>query len=703
LTELKTTDETKSKAAVQQFVDSFSDTPAGSILGSTTSNGVIRKGVDKERVLAIDNGALRIKQLIRPGWGRSGISYGPYTRQNGLAFGTFILNGHNSSQRGYRMEPMRSRIRRWALGTETEKPLERMRRLLKGRQKRHLPRTFLHWLIAGSRLSQHPALDENLAVGWFDSDRPFDPLQRGNSIVVHSLGAECGELWSRAGDSVLKSVRGVQNIPMYYLVVLRERGAAYYAASLLKAPGFNKFPTLRLLGIDPFDTQKEVHAGVHQSVLGQIGWRAETRVYRNQVTLVPEYSQWYGSAHGADQLTGEGSLHISPAETGGQWNVREGDFRRTAEGLITQSLGSEAVLPLPSPAGLVHVLVETNAEKVDNVALLWRVQDDKNFWGFHVSSKGCWLNCTFNGISTDFPLVTDNTLLPNGINSVQVSDDGESIRLYLNGEMLYGGALVDTRLNHALATGVRVSAKGVRLRDFEAHPREIPVPANLSFQPFGFQDGTRTVFEDDFSGPAGTELAGRSTVSGGGVWKKEIGIGAVKLTGTTAAKVQGSIAQPSPGRLAYTLPWKNSAFADVAVRLTAPGTRRGSREKGRGGLIFWQDERNYLTLSFFVDDWYGTSVAGFFYVDGLEDLYDAVWTNLGKRIYWGVPYDYRVVFDGEKFMCYINEEPVFYRALSDIYPSWRKLEINQIGLVTSWEFGNDTGTIFQDFVAKDRA
>ena len=54
-------------------------------------------------------------------------------------------------------------------------------------------------------------------------------------------------------------------------------------------------------------------------------------------------------------------------------------------------------------------------------------------------------------------------------------------------------------------------------------------------------------------------------------------------------------------------------------------------------------------------------------------------------------------------MCYINGEPVFYRALSDIYPSWKKLEIKQIGLVTSWEFGNDTGTIFQNFVAKDRA
>jgi hypothetical protein len=104
-----------------------------------------------------------------------------------------------------------------------------------------------------------------------------------------------------------------------------------------------------------------------------------------------------------------------------------------------------------------------------------------------------------------------------------------------------------------------------------------------------------------------------------------------------------------------------------------------------------------------MDDWYGTSIAAFFYVDGFEELYDAVWTNVGKRIHWGVPYDFRVVFDGQRFLAFVNGEPVLYRALSDIYPDWHRLQINQVGLVANWEWGNDTGSVFQNFVARDCA
>ena len=103
-----------------------------------------------------------------------------------------------------------------------------------------------------------------------------------------------------------------------------------------------------------------------------------------------------------------------------------------------------------------------------------------------------------------------------------------------------------------------------------------------------------------------------------------------------------------------------------------------------------------------MNDAYGTSISAFFQVDGFEELYDAVWTNVGRRIRWGVPYDFRVAFDGSRFLAFVDGEPVLYRALSDIYPDWAGMEIHRVGMVVNWEWGNDTGTTFRDFVARGR-
>ena len=103
-----------------------------------------------------------------------------------------------------------------------------------------------------------------------------------------------------------------------------------------------------------------------------------------------------------------------------------------------------------------------------------------------------------------------------------------------------------------------------------------------------------------------------------------------------------------------------------------------------------------------MDDSYGFSISTFFHVDGYEELYDAVWTNVGRRIYWAVPFTFRVVFDGKRFLAFVNGEPVLYRALSDIYFDWDQLKINRTGIVSNWEWGNDTGSVFRNFAAKDQ-
>ena len=72
--------------------------------------------MDREGVIGIDNGALRIKPLIHPGWGRAGIAYGPFERRNGRTLAVFMVNCHNTSQAENLKESFRDRFDRWLRG-----------------------------------------------------------------------------------------------------------------------------------------------------------------------------------------------------------------------------------------------------------------------------------------------------------------------------------------------------------------------------------------------------------------------------------------------------------------------------------------------------------------------------------------------------------------------------------------------------------
>jgi hypothetical protein len=147
--------------------------------------------------------------------------------------------------------------------------------------------------------------------------------------------------------------------------------------------------------------------------------------------------------------------------------------------------------------------------------------------------------------------------------------------------------------------------------------------------------------------------------------------------------------------------WDCPGFADLEVTITPPGTARGQRENGRSGFIIWQDSDNYITVNNWLNDGYGgASISCFFHLGGFEDLYDAIWTNVGARVSWGVPHKLRMTFDGMRFTTFVNDEPVVYRGLSDVYPNSKPLEIRGVGLVSNWEWGNDTGSEFRQFLAR---
>ena len=178
------------------------DVELGDLAGTSTPSGHPRLLTDPERRIGADNGMLRIRPLENPGWGRCGLSYGPFERRAGRVLMVHALNGHNASQTYYYPETRRQALRRH---------LGEARRLWRRRRPHHY---------------------ENFAVGWFDSPNPVGPETSGNGFVMHAADGDNGELWTRFGSGPMRAALGIQNIEIVYAVVLRERGATYYAASI---------------------------------------------------------------------------------------------------------------------------------------------------------------------------------------------------------------------------------------------------------------------------------------------------------------------------------------------------------------------------------------------------------------------------------------------------------------------------------------
>ncbi|WP_413160609.1 nucleotide-binding protein [Capilliphycus salinus ALCB114379] len=695
--------EDPSIAIEKSITDSYADRRLpGQTVGTVSPSGVQRHGSDVERAITIDNEALRLPFLLKPGWGRQGIAYGPYRRRNGLTLAVFMLNGQGTSPGGDIQQSLLGRSLRWVAGSGSRPPLQQLFGLAASPHKQRMWRRWQSWANHTPKHFQPPPRDENIAVGWFPRAVPVDPMGEGNPFIVHGRGLENGELWTRVGKSLQSAFKGLQNLPVYYVVILREKGAAYYACSVPNAFGLTAYPDLRPLAIDPFNSDETVYAAIYQNVLGQVGFSIDTRVYGTQIVEIPRLARWYGTAQGADRLVGQGSLNGAPAEVGGKWRVFQGDFLLSPQGAIAIKSDSFAVLNPRQTSGLIHALIETS-NIITPVALLWRVQDDENFWCLWLSETQCQLQIKQQGKGNSIAVSNALSLRPNTVNSVQILDDGNSFNLYLNGKLLFDTSFGDLRFKEANGVGFAAEKSNERLyfRDFEVHPRSVDMPNEIDLtSPWG-ETGKRVIVAEDFAGKS-QDLTGKPTTQGDKVWQKELGKGRIKITGKGRAKVQASWENPNPGRTAYTLDWDDALFADVEVDLTPPKLYKNHQTEGRGGLMFWQDKSNYMIVANCLSAKAGASISSFFCIDGFEDVYDAVWTPVGDRIRWGVTHNLRVIFDGMNYRAFIDDEPVLYRALTDIYPNLKQpLLIRRIGLVVNSEWGgDDMGTIFKNFMAR---
>lgn len=580
------------RALLSQVSDDFSQqVRPGEVVGSPSDCGAVRLGVDVEARLSVDAGGLRLSALGVPGWGRQAIAYGPLENRGGLALGVLLLSGHANAQA--------------------------------------------------------EGLKESLAVGFFDQPVPDLPLEAGPALVLQGHPRANGRLCAAKRQGVSPLLQGVPALPIYFLVLLRERGVLFYAGALEATGSLPALPSLRPLGLEPYGpVARWLYAGVHQAVGGERSHRADTRVYGVRVVHLPQWQGW-GPALAADPQPQLGRR----AALGGVWR-----------------LGKPGMLLEPAePGGLLHLRLTPPA------ALLWRYHDPENYLALELGGGLARLCLWYRGRSLELavePYPGD----PGAPRWVQVLDDGKALGITLDGRALF--FLEEPRL--ADGRGVGLVGLGA---DLEVHPRRVDLPSSLAIGHPRLPKGQRTVLVPYLGDPSEELLL---------FWEPTLGPGNL-APAEGGIRVEGA----QGARSLYTVPWADLGMADLEVEVLPA---QGGEARCRAGVCFWQDEKHHLVVAL---DLEGEEfrVVAYLRFAGYEDPRRAVWAWIPRPRGSGVGLRLRAVCDGHRFLAYLDGEPVLYRALADIYPGALALELRRVGLGLSGH-GEDDGSVFRAWVAR---
>ncbi|MGE0600060.1 MAG: hypothetical protein AB7J35_09660 [Dehalococcoidia bacterium] len=664
---------------------------AGKVIGSPYRSGSGRRlGVDAEKLMSTDGESLRIGNPLHPGWGRHAYSLGPIRPTAGSWISTTILNGHNSSQGGLLGETLRQRFKRWMKGAEAEPWMSRMLKWTWRGDKREALWLFRKWwqMSRDAARDDFVQMDENLAFGWMPEATGGTPNE-GACFVMRAAEANNGELCIADRNGYRPTVRRVTNVPITYFTAIRGDEVAFFAGTTMRGvPTLPALPMVRQLSVVPLaNLRREAFACIQQGALGQVGFVSASQVYGVLSGESERFSSPGGTALFADALRGEGTA----ADFGRPWQI-EGQLSRTDEGLASDSSGA-AVLELAKAAGFLRVVVDRHGD--GEAELRWRCSESGDGCAVRIGSK-----ISFSEWRSGEWFEAASAELPEGsLHDLQILDDGRRIRALVDGQDALG-EFESTFCSSETGIRLVVYGSGIALRDLEIQPREIRLPDEAMVRaPVAAEARTLRIL-DSFTG-ARVPLDGRACETASvGVWELTTGHGQINVEDPKGACVDGTPGRPISDRTSYTLPWPHSGSTALEILVTPPGERRGEGANGRAGVVFWQDDDNYFIVSTWLDDGYdGASISAFFRIGGTEEIYNAVWTNVGSRVSWGNDYRLRVTFDGNHFVASVDEEPVLVRALTDVKPKWPNLTVNRVGICANWEWGLDAGSVFREFRA----
>ena len=611
------------------------DRAAGAVNGTAAEPGPggNRYVVDTGNKLSIDNSRVYMATPASAAWQLEGLLYGPAPRRAGMAF-------------------------------------------------------VMHWI--DSDVQAGTVSTDHISVGVWAEASPSDPTTGGYAIGIETNSTAGGRVRVNlnAGTTV-RIFPSLKQVDIVTMVVLRSTGAMIYIGSQFGARnvGAVAYPALRPIAFVPTGSDSPLYFGA---------WVKATaaRIYSAAAELQPDFASWYGTAQSADDLTGgSGSISGRTADIGGSWTLASGTITLDANGA---KAGGAAVATLPSAAvcGLVKATIKTGASP-GIIYILFRAQDANNCLLVRLTSTVVALYRKESGTLTEYASTGAYHLAANSTHTVQIIDDGKTVRCFFdNNEFPGAGGIATTLFATETRVGVQMgtTASDTWLQDIEAHPLAVTIPADMRLTAPYETTGQTAVVTENFAGAA-ADLDGKTTTTGSLAWRKETGSGDIDLDGSGAALVDAANLDDA----FYTIPWTDTNFADLEVAHTPPGSGYGSGDNGFAGLLFWQDANNWLALRTYIDD---AQVGAAEYelvvtIAGSGSVSRRV--NFGTEIQHGVAHTMRMVFDGDRFLAYFNGEPVISYSLLDLNASYSALTINRVGLYAA---STNTGSLLDDFVAK---
>lgn len=544
--------------------------------------------------------------------------------------------------------------------------------------------------------------ENSLVFGGFDSPNPTTPMVGSNAILLRNFGRQSGTFDFGSKTGAMES--GLPQFQTQFdgYVILRERGAVYVVDGL--AGGYYAAPPqASVIGLDQSLTSPELYPGVHSA--NQVD---PHRIHHFQVRDIPEWQNWYATAHAADRLI---SSTPGTAEKGGTWTTT-GSFAPTPNGVTADASGAMAILDPGAPSQVLGLTVTTGNDPQD-VGIIFRARKDgsgayTDYYELFISSTGLKLTRVSGATSTS--IIDDNNperLLPkNATVHLQLIDSGPKdtrfsaggrIRVLMNEKevlsveapIAYFSNADNNNSANFTGVGFRIApgtANSTAVSYFEAHPRTITLPSALLLpeEEAPLEDtGSVVVASDDFSGGY-ANLAGRKTPVGGLTWERKAsrneneylvvdGAGHV----TVFPRAQDS---SRTNLLLYGLPWpsqyRNFASLEATIIPAGQGVLRkedavlgvGQRicsgfdedspsknSRLRAGLFLWQDRENYILLRGFMDNSQSDASEVEWQVARRPDYAPVTRrTNLGVRWCHGLPTTLRLSFDGERITLWVK-------------------------------------------------
>lgn len=681
--------------------DFHGSVPPGKLIGTLSTSGHPRLGADPEKVLSMDRSGLRIGGLSRPGWGRSCVAYGPVALRPGLVLSVHVLNGHQASQ-GYRLRRLAPRLVQWVQGSRTVRPSPaRLVRLLRANRRLSAARRLRGWArntgtsdsplarrVAPlarrrTRLEAEAALADNLVVGLFDGPVASDLSKVVAGFRFRSRSELSGDLDAVTGGRTTSVLDRLTGVPIHLVAIIRQDSVLYGAASVGQVRGLPAHPAVRPLLIDPLPGHSFGFPAVQQIVSGEIGFSVDTRVFGLKALEVDALGAWFAGAHLADSFQDSGRLDGIEPPTGPQWTVIAGALERGSEGLVA-SRGSVALSELTRPSGLLRIRI---GPAQPGFALLWRAKGPTSHWRLELADERFRLGNRIDGV--DHWLAVG--MLPHRAEIVQVIDDHDGLRILVDDVAV---ATVAAPADLAFGDGVGLEALtdgSLGVSALEAYPTELHLPTDfLVGTASDLPQGEAVVVHDAFDGAPRPQLDGRP-VPQRAVWRRTLGSGRFTIEGPGSVRIESC-----PNRTAYTVAAHPGGIVDLTTVITAPS---GPDARSRAGLIAFQDAGNMLCVNLWFNDRSdrAASVSSFLTIDGHEDVYDAVWVNVGDRVLGGRPVEMRLITDGALYQVYLDDELVLWRRVEDVYPGAPALRFSRVGLLANWEWGLDTGSRFGCF------